>query len=206
MKKVLTLFSLIICFSSFAQEVRHVPKGIITGDFTIRFVNKDVTLAPHKVFSIDDLQLKEYHRSPKSWKKIGREHIFWPVVHSSYMGASGVVFIATALPILSVPAFALSTLAVHRASIKATRAHMDRVSQPIVLTRSGKEYTGKIAFFKVHKRCGKTDVGREYHISISDERLSKLDDNTYTDIAEYEYCSKHNRVTWVIWDLRKAAR
>ena len=56
----------------------------------------------------------------------------------------------------------------------------------------------------MHKKCSTLDVGSEYHISLSDERLDKLDKGIYTDIAEYEYCSKHNRVTWVMWDITKA--
>ncbi len=208
MKKIaLLILILLVNFNGFCQENTDVPKGKITGDFTITFRDKNITLTPNKEFSLNNLNLIEYNRSPKQSHKrgrdnikIGREHIFWPIFYASYFGIAGVA----ALP-YSFPLFGFTPLYINSATIKATNMHMNKVSYSITLTKpDGRKYNGKIAFFKVHKKCSTLDVGSEYHISLSDERLDKLDKGIYTDIAEYEYCSKHNRVTWVMWDITKA--
>ena len=209
MKNVFAIiFFLFYNFSSYSQENNIVPNGVITGDFTIKFVDKDIVLTPDKPFSIDNLQLTEYNRSPRSWKKIGRQHILPNIIAGGYFGIGCIISLlsSSSLLVSLSPLFLeMAAIEINNATIKATRVHMNKVSYKIILTKpDGRKYNGKIAFFKVHNKCSKLEVGEIYHISMANERLEKLDNNTYTDIAEYEYCSKHRRATWVIWDLTKA--
>ena len=185
MKKQL-LFILCILSAQFSfAKGNYIATGKIDGDFKIEIVDKNITLEPNQIFTLEKLGLKEV--------KVGRA----PMPSQGKMGkghTAGFWALCCIVPPILLPFAAMTT------PHKPTAHHLNRSSFDIVIVKpDGKKYYAKMAFYESQKFEKRSAVSQYYSINIPSEKFKKLDDGLIDNFSVYEHGL--NYITWLIWDV-----